>query len=83
MFSLSRVSLRRVSIISGGLLKPLSCIIQYPPSYVTPYTLQHSSSPYLLLIRGGHGDDEKSFSWWSISLFTKYITSSPLFVTVQ
>ena len=49
MFSLSRVLLRRVSIISGGLKKPLPCIIQYPPSYITPYTLHHSS-PYLLLI---------------------------------
>ena len=28
MFSLSKVSLRRVSIISGGLMKPLSCIIR-------------------------------------------------------
>ena len=44
MFSLPKVSLRRVSIISGGLIKPLSYII--PGTYLTKD--QHARSNLLV-----------------------------------
>ena len=44
MFSLSKVSLRRVSIISGGLMKPLSCIIQRSYAQSPVFEIVHDES---------------------------------------